>query len=520
MIGNRQIMKKRAFVLFGSILFVFMCVMGMKLFNQSYAAPVTKSSKIPTEDFVSNYTGGDSTINFISDSLSRNPSYSNYLHNFNVVPNYRVSDNSHPLYTLMKNLTFPAATENFEMTENNPIKVKDRGVLYILSHGYNSTNTTNTVFSQGKYGGVSDNSTKEYITQIALWLYLFENKNLFADNYCAVVKDDINSCDFYIEGSTDIMTGENVRQVILEASKQENYVYLNYILQLVDEAEAYREKEVNSSAMTGIADGKVSYVIDKSGEFFVTEEITPTPSENVENYMNYSVSIHDPNKYGVYLIDNDNQVITNMSNLSGSFKIYVPLQKNLEEMDLSSVQIQIIGQFVKLDAIGYHVTSSSNKLVDKNKKQVFSDVLLGYVPTENASVGFSLGNFTRISKVDATNEKELPGASLTVTNKNDSSKSWTWVSGDSPHYLSLSNGEYQLCETLAPEGYMLNTTCIDFTVDGNKVTTVQMKNNPKVYVPNTSSFLSRSLYIVGGVLVLLGLGITSAILWKKKKVKH
>ena len=311
-----------------------------------------------------------------------------------------------------------------------------------------------------------------------------------------------------------------MRQVILEASKQENYVYLNYILQLVDEAEAYREKEVNSSAMTGIADGKVSYVIDKSGEFFVTEEITPTPSENVENYMNYSVSIHDPNKYGVYLIDNDNQVITNMSNLSGSFKIYVPLQKNLEEMDLSSVQIQIIGQFVELDAIGYHVTSSSNKLVDKNKKQVFSDVLLGYVPTENASVGFSLGNFTRISKVDATNEKELPGASLTVTNKNDSSKSWTWVSGDSPHYLSLSNGEYQLCETLAPEGYMLNTTCIDFTVDGNKVTTVQMKNNPKVYVPNTSSFLSRSLYIVGGVLVLLGLGITSAILWKKKKVKH
>ena len=185
MIGNRQIMKKRAFVLFGSILFVFMCVMGMKLFNQSYAAPVTKSSKIPTEDFVSNYTGGDSTINFISDSLSRNPSYSNYLHNFNVVPNYRVSDNSHPLYTLMKNLTFPAATENFEMTENNPIKVKDRGVLYILSHGYNSTNTTNTVFSQGKYGGVSDNSTKEYITQIALWLYLFENKNLFARGECA-----------------------------------------------------------------------------------------------------------------------------------------------------------------------------------------------------------------------------------------------------------------------------------------------------------------------------------------------
>lgn len=511
---------KKIFLVLGGVFFVFLCIGRVKLFSHSYAAPVSNSFKAPTEDFTSNYASDETKVNYISLALKGNASYLSYLHNFDVVPNYRISDNTHPLYTLMKNLEFPATTENFELVENNPTKVQDNGILYILSHGYNTMNTTNTVFAEGEFGGVSDNFTKEYITQIALWLYLFENKNKFADNYCSVVKNDINSCDFYVKDTSNLMTVENIRKVIADAAKVDDYAYLNYILQLVDKAKVYKDKGTQKSSMTGIQNGKVSYVIDKSLEFFVTEAITPTPSGNVENYMNYSVTIDDPNNYGAYLIDNDGQVITNTKNLTGSFKIYVPLQENLEEMDLSSIKIQITGQFVVLDGSAYHVTSSFNKLVDKNKKQIYSDILLGYVPTEIAEMKFALGNFTKISKVDAANSEELPGASLSVTSKNDSSKTWTWISKSTPHYLSLPNGEYQLCEILAPEGYMLDPTCINFSVDGSRITSVQMKNDKKVFVPNTSSFFSKILYIVGAGFVVVGIGVTSVILWKKRKIKH
>lgn len=58
-----------------------------------------------------------------------------------------------------------------------------------------------------------------------------------------------------------------------------------------------------------------------------------------------------------------------------------------------------------------------------------------------------------ISKKDLTTMEELPGADLTITDK-DGKEIDRWVSTDTPHYIEkLPAGDYTLTEVKAPDGY-------------------------------------------------------------------
>lgn len=68
-----------------------------------------------------------------------------------------------------------------------------------------------------------------------------------------------------------------------------------------------------------------------------------------------------------------------------------------------------------------------------------------------------------ISKVDLTTMEELPGAELTITDK-DGTEIDRWVSTDKPHYIEkLPAGEYTLTEVKAPDGYAFAES-VPFTV--------------------------------------------------------
>ena len=68
-----------------------------------------------------------------------------------------------------------------------------------------------------------------------------------------------------------------------------------------------------------------------------------------------------------------------------------------------------------------------------------------------------------ISKKDLTTMEELPGAELTITDK-DGKKIDRWVSTDKPHYIEkLPAGDYTLTEVKAPDGYALAES-VPFTV--------------------------------------------------------
>ena len=83
-----------------------------------------------------------------------------------------------------------------------------------------------------------------------------------------------------------------------------------------------------------------------------------------------------------------------------------------------------------------------------------------------------------ISKKDLTTMEELPGAELTITDK-DGKEIDRWVSSDKPHYIEkLPAGDYTLTEITAPNGYEIAED-ISFTVLPNgDVQRVVMKDAP------------------------------------------
>ena len=83
-----------------------------------------------------------------------------------------------------------------------------------------------------------------------------------------------------------------------------------------------------------------------------------------------------------------------------------------------------------------------------------------------------------ISKKDLTTMEELPGAELTITDK-DGKEIDRWVSSDKPHYIEkLPAGEYTLTEVKAPDGYTFAES-VPFTVlPTGEVQRVVMKDAP------------------------------------------
>lgn len=467
-------------------------------FNASFAIPVgVNKSGIPDKTFTSNVTTNNK-VNYISEALNVNGQTNEYSRVFDVQL-MKTNDNKTPLYSLMKNLETPMTTEQFEILDDNPTSINDKGILYILTHGYNTTNVDNNLFATYQYGGVADNSIKQYLTQIALWLYIYENNTKFSDTYC------VDSACVFSDAATDkVINASEVRNLISKCGAFKNYNYLNYITLLVDNAKKYTGGE--TSKITAIDSGKLSYELDSDKTKLTTETITVSIASNKDNFMHYSVEVKDPNNYGAYIVDKENNKISNTKVMNGSFKVIVPLKEDISKMDLSSVEVEIYGHFIKNLGYDYRVTKTSedNSLINSNKKQKYTNVLLGYAPYEVVATNFSLYNFTKISKIDVTNSKELPGATLVITKKDSDEKIETWVSTTEPHYTYLPDGDYKLCETIAPKGYALNTECVNFTVTSDKITTVEMKNEPTVDVPNTGSFKDNVPYYIGGLLIFIG----------------
>lgn len=107
-----------------------------------------------------------------------------------------------------------------------------------------------------------------------------------------------------------------------------------------------------------------------------------------------------------------------------------------------------------------------------------------------------------VSKTDITGQKELPGAKLTVTDK-DGKVVETWTSTDKTHLLKgLTVGEtYTLREDLAPLGYA-KASDIKFTIENTgDVQKVQMKDEETVV--NVSKLTKDGKYLSGATLEIL-----------------
>ena len=92
-------------------------------------------------------------------------------------------------------------------------------------------------------------------------------------------------------------------------------------------------------------------------------------------------------------------------------------------------------------------------------------------------------NTVEISKKDATTQEELPGAHLVV--KNSEGKIIDeWVSTSEVHIIKgIAAGTYSLTETIAPEGYVLSESTVEFTVKADGTTNKVVMYNSKETTP-------------------------------------
>ena len=94
----------------------------------------------------------------------------------------------------------------------------------------------------------------------------------------------------------------------------------------------------------------------------------------------------------------------------------------------------------------------------------------------------------RISKIDITNGKELPGASMQITDETGKIVD-AWITGDVPHYIEgklIAGKTYTLHEESAPDGYVVASD-VQFTVNSDgSVTAVEMVDDTtKVKISKT-----------------------------------
>ena len=120
-----------------------------------------------------------------------------------------------------------------------------------------------------------------------------------------------------------------------------------------------------------------------------------------------------------------------------------------------------------------------------------------------------------VSKVDATNQKEIEGAKLTLTDKETGEVIEQWTSEKEPHRIEgLEVGKiYILHEDLAPVGYEVASD-VEFTIaDTGEVQKVVMKDQPKTTVVKTGDNSQTGLYLV----VMAMAGIAVLVISRKSK---
>lgn len=496
------------------------CVFLLNITKTSYAIETgTFNNGYPTKSFSTNLErGSGSRTNYVQEIFGSDNSYANFMNNFSVYADYYDDNNTNPLYVLMKNLEIPKATETFELSNGAVKDVKDKGITYIINHGFNNTNTVNTVFDKSL-----DNKTRYYITQVALWLYIYDNKSTFSSNYCKNTGAGYSACDF-LDNSNRVVEINTIKTMLNRAKELDKNNIIDSILKLYNDAKEYKGGEDSS---IGSFSNSIKYSFTNDNSMIYIYNLIPNVTGNSDNYMYYAVEIDDPNSYGVYVADKNDNKIDNTSQMNESFSVVIPIGEDITKLDLSSIKVKVYAYFMLDENKSYKVTKStsdplpnttSNLVVKYNdtKYDRFADNILGYTPYEIISTEFRLSNFTSISKVDVTNSQELPGAKLIVTSKSNPSNKWEWTSTTKPHQIALESGDYTLCETIAPDGYELSTECIDFTVKDGEFTTVKMENKP-VHIPNTSSMVNKIIIFLGLAFIIVGGGIISYFTFYKKK---
>ena len=327
----------------------------------------------------------------------------------------------------------------------NLVGERDAGVAYIVTNGY-----PNKTFT-------GERLKDYYITQTALWWYL--------DN---TTGSSNLSQKFKTTGSDEYNLRPTIKALVAKAEEAKKAGYIQTILKLT----------TDSNEMT-LKDG-----------YFISDKIY---AKVISNISTYTVSVSGVKNAQV--VDANGKADTTFGP-GETFRIKVPASSVTSTK--ASIKVTATGTGVVYKAYEYQPTDLSMQPVtaaipEKETVKATADLTL---EIESSKVS--------IVKVDKNTQNALPGATL-VLKDSAGNVVTSWKSTNNYHVIrNLKNGTYTVTETAAPEGYLLNTTPVKFTItDTNRDIKIKFENTPRDVVVNIIKVdASTGNPLAGAVLVL------------------
>ena len=171
-----------------------------------------------------------------------------------------------------------------------------------------------------------------------------------------------------------------------------------------------------------------------------------------------------------------------------------------------------------LSPVGYKVAKDISFDVDIEDKVTVNGKKVDQVVMVDEDQTYDIA----ISKQDITNNKDLPGAKLSLKDTKTNKVVETWTSASEAHVVTVVPSTYELSEVAAPNGYEIAekiTFTVErdgtITIDGKKVETVIMQDQPTKPTVDTSDHNNIVFYGFAGV---ISLGMALMMLLTRKKI--
>ena len=301
------------------------------------------------------------------------------------------------------------------VTMSNPKRL-EAGVSYIIANGYKGT--------KADYG--NDSKMKQYyITQLAIYTYL---------------------------GQANPKNNNEVHKAVWD---------------LVNKAKAAKN-EANTKLAITLSSSSKNMNLTKDGKYFLSGAIT------VKSNKTATLTVAASQNVGAFVVDANGNKVTTVK--SGS-TVYVKMPaSSISEGQTATLTMTVKGTSTSQAAYLYSPSDSKIQNITPGVTYPVSETATASIQVV-AKKEKKIVTKVKISKKDITTKNELPGAKLVIKDANGNVKA-SWTSTNEPKYIEgLAAGNYTLCETQAPAGYVLATECIKFKVkaDGT-VASVVMYN--------------------------------------------
>lgn len=414
--------------------------------------------------------------------------------------------------------------------------------VYILNNGYPNKNITNDA--------LKDN----YITQLSIWWFhdringINDNQNGYLTSKLKQYDNEIVNCSRDLVENAYSNYVKNNASPILNIKKTTDFINVDSNLEGIFKLNS--NIDISSYNIT-LYNGYVTDLNNNRKDTFNIDDSFKIIIPN--NITNFNVNIKATNPtFGIYsyshnelfqeLLSTDIIKKNNIINVNKNIKVNdievlneINSKLLIKTTDINNNKIKgckLILMDANKNVIKEITTSNKDTIIDNLSSGIYYlteiSVPKNYIlnnevnsfKIDNDEISIKIFNEQNLSNVKIgkiKNRNYIKGSTLAIKDSEDNIID-TIISEDKAINVSLPFGSYSLTEIKANDGYVINSTPINFLVnqDGGKSNLVTINDDLILKVPNTVANASILVIICGCLIILIGFTLVYTNVKKKK----